>query len=191
MSWWCPKMIMARHFQLHDWKKLLKNCRLIRLNTWTRSEQKHSYYEHVHVGYVVFKPWADHGLLYKNAILKNACNYFPQCSTIDPKTHLDLCEKETVWIHEHTCQTWIQPIPQRHFINSRGWTMYIYTQTYTAQTQCVTYIYIHHYISYVCMLVPSRSYTARKGGNFEINQDVVRPTMKSEQSKQRKTMQNL
>lgn len=36
------------------------------------------------------------------------------------------------------------------------------------------------------MLVPSRSYTARKGGNFEINQDVVRPTMKSEQSEQRK-----
>jgi hypothetical protein len=66
--------------------------------------------------------------------------------------------------------------------------IYIYTKIYTLY---VFHIYIYHCISYVCMLVPSRSYTARKGGNFEINQDVARPTMKSEQSEQRKTMQNL
>ena len=69
--------------------------------------------------------------------------------------------------------------------------VYIYTNIHCTNAMRYIYIYIHHYISYVCMLVPSRSYTARKGGNFEINQDVVRPTMKSEQSKQRKTMQNL
>lgn len=144
MSWWrCPKMIMARHFQLHDWKKLLNNCCLIRLNTWTRSEQNIA----IMSTYMLDMLCLNHGLLYKNAILKNACNYFPMFHNWSKET-LRLMWKGNCLNTWHTCQTWIQPIPQRHFINSRGWTIciYIYAQTYT---NAMCYIYISLYI--ICL----------------------------------------